>query len=306
MNAIVRIAVHGGCGHITREGLGAGRETQARAALEEAVRNTLAFLEQGGGALDAVQRAVSRLEDCELFNAGRGSVLNADGAVEMDASVMDGATARCGAVGAVKGVRNPVALARAVLDDGAHVLLVAEGAQRFALEHGLAMADEVFLLTAERRRQLERARRAGTFGLDHDEHYGTVGAVARDARGHLAAATSTGGVTNKRPGRVGDSPLLGAGTWARDDACALSATGLGEHFVRTGFAHDVHARMRYAGRSLDRACEEALAEVAASGGRGGVIAVDREGNFSIRFNTAGMYRAWAQPGAPARAAIFPE
>lgn len=301
MSARIRVAIHGGCGNITRDGLGAARERAVREALREITAAALVRLREGACAMDVVEYAVVLLEDSEHFNAGYGSVLNADGHVEMDAAVMDGSTGSAGAVGAVRSVKNPVRVARAVMEHPEFAFLAGDGARRFAAARGFELVDDDALVTAHRRRQLERARSGGRVSLDHDEYYGTVGAVARDADGRLAAATSTGGMTNKHPGRIGDTPVIGAGTWADDATCAVSGTGHGEYFLRTAFAHDVHARMRHGGASLEAACGAALDAVASLGGSGGAIAVDRDGNLALRFNTAGMYRGWAgadgEPGA---------
>lgn len=299
-----RLAIHGGCGNIRREDLGAGRENAVREALRDVTASVLADLRAGSPALDAAERAVALLEDCEYFNAGLGSVLNAQGRVETDAAVMEGATARAGAVASLQGIRNPVKAARRVLEDGEHVLLAGEGARRFAERAGLEAADDEELIIPVRWEQLEAARTAGRVSLDHDERYGTVGAVVRDARGCLAAASSTGGMTNKHPGRVGDTPVIGSGLWADDATCAVAGTGHGEYYLRTAFAHDVHARMAYLGQALDQACAAALARVRELGGSGGVVAVDESGELVLRFTTTGMYRAWCGADAVPRAAIF--
>lgn len=300
-----RVAIHGGCGNIRRESLGGGRERAILDALAGVTRTVLARLRDGEPALDAAEHAVVLLEDCEFFNAGYGSVLNAEGRVETDAAVMEGTTGRAGAVGALRGMRNPVRAARQVLEHGEHVLLVGDGARRFAEDAGLETVDEEALVIPVRREQLHQARASGRVSLDHDESYGTVGAVVRDAAGCLAAATSTGGMTNKHPGRVGDSPVIGAGTWADDTTCAVSGTGHGEYYLRTVFAHDIHARMAYRRQALGRACRDALDRVRALGGSGGVIAVDRDGNLAMPFNTPGMYRGWTGADGEPRSAIFP-
>lgn len=302
----VRVAIHGGCGRITREGLGDRREHAVRDTLAAVAAETHAMLAAGGPALDAVERAVTRLEDCEYFNAGYGSVLNADGRVETDAALMEGTSGRVGALAALTGARNPVKAARRVLEHGEHVLLAGPGARGFAEREGLEMVDPDALVIRVRREQLERAREAGRVSLDHDERYGTVGAVARDSEGRLAAASSTGGMTNKHPGRVGDTPVAGAGIWADDETCAVSGTGHGEYYLRTAFAHAVHARMAYGGMSLAGACEAALERVRSLGGNGGVIAVDGSGELVLRFTTSGMYRAWCGADGVAKAAIFVE
>jgi L-asparaginase / beta-aspartyl-peptidase len=286
------LAVHGGAGTIPRSAPAA--EAGYRAGLARACAVGHAVLARGGPALDAVTEAVRALEDDPLFNAGRGSVLTSEGRVEMDAAVMDGRTGAAGAVAGLTGVRNPILAARAVMEASGHVLLIGAGAEAFARAHGLETAEPGYFLTPERLDQLRAARAAGGTALDHDGaagKYGTVGAVARDARGDLAAATSTGGITNKLPGRVGDSPIIGAGTYAGNATAAVSCTGTGEAFMRAVLAHDIAARLRYAGAILDEAVVCAIRDgLDASGGRGGVIAVDRDGAVCLRFNTAGMYR----------------
>lgn len=291
----VAIALHGGAGTLPRKRMSPAREREYRDALLVALHAGTSLLRQGGSALDAAVAAVVALEDCPLFNAGRGSVFNADGEHEMDAAVMDGATLKAGAVAAVRTIRNPVLAARAVMERTPHVLLAAEGAERFARDHGLARAPAAYFFTQERHEALKKRLRS---------HLGTVGAVALDARGHLAAATSTGGYTGKLPGRVGDSPLVGAGTWAEDATCAVSGTGLGEAFIRAAVAHDVAARMRYLGQPLARAAAAALRNVARLGGDGGLVALDRRGNIAMPFNSEGMYRAAANGDGRPRVAIY--
>jgi beta-aspartyl-peptidase (threonine type) len=264
----------------------------------------MAALRAGGGALDAVEEAVRALEACEVLNAGRGSVLNAAGEVEMDACIVEGSGRGVGALAAVRRLVHPVSGARLVMEQSPHVLLVGEAADRFGAARGLETAEPGWFVTSLRRSQLERAQAADRIHLDHAGEddpegedpgtQGTVGAVARDAAGHLAAATSTGGLTNQWPGRIGDTPLVGAGTWADDATCAVSATGPGELFIRCGFAHEVDAGLRHAGLSVAEACDVALARVAALGGRGGCIAVDAAGNLALPFTTAIMYRGSAR------------
>lgn len=300
------LAIHGGAGRIVRGRMPGARDAELRAVLARVLGEGRARLEAGVRALDVVQHAVEALEDDPLFNAGRGSALTSDGGVEMDAALMDGEAGAAGAVACVRAVRNPIALARRVLDDGRHVLLVGEGAQRFARECGVTGADDAWLITDERRAELASARAAGRVSLDRDEPgaLGTVGAVARDARGRLAAATSTGGMTNQLPGRVGDSAILGAGTWADDATCAISATGHGEAFLRVAFAHEVDAALRLGGLTLRAACEHALARVAARGGEGGCIALGARGTPLAAFNTQGMVRGWVTPGSAPAVALY--
>ncbi len=309
-----RLVLHGGAGVIDPEHFPEARRDAVREALQRIVTETWSLLRSGAPAIDAVERAVLLLEDCEYFNAGRGAVLNADGEVEMDAAIMDGRNRRAGGVAAVRGLRHPILAARAVLEDARHVLLGGEGARRFALDKGLESVGDDWLVIHDRRVQLERARCAGRVSLDHDEVYaapddarmGTVGAVALDQNGHLAAATSTGGMTNKLAGRIGDSPLIGAGTFADDATCAVSTTGTGEAFMRGVSAYDLHARLRYGAEPLQVAAQAVIAESQRYGGSGGLIAVDRHGNVAMPFDTPGMYRAWIDPDGVSRVAIYRE
>lgn len=260
-------------------------------------------LAAGGSALDAVTRAVVALEDDPLFNAGRGSVITAAGTQEMDASVMDGRDHRAGAVAGIFGPRNPVLAARAVMEHSPHVLLIGEGALAFCREQRVAFAEPGYFSTEERRQELREAlKKRGREAAG----VGTVGAVARDCDGNLAAATSTGGTTGKTAGRVGDSPIIGAGTYADNATCAVSATGHGEFFIRYGAAFEIAARLRHAGRSLQQAAHAVVEELAALGGRGGVVAVDRTGALALPFNTAGMYRGYVGADAAIHTAIWDE
>lgn len=298
------IALHGGAGQMAPGTLSPHDDAVARAGLAAALEAGMRVLRAGGAALDAVSAAVVVLEDDPAFNAGRGAVLSYAGEVELDAAVMDGTTQAAGAIAGVARVRNPVKLARAVMESGPHVFLVGEGAEEFALSHGLEPADPDWFVTPERRRQWEEfsARPDGWF--DASLKYGTVGAVARDSSGHLAAATSTGGLTGKRWRRIGDSPVIGAGTWAQDGAVAVSATGSGEVFIRLGVAHEIAARVRLANKGAGEAAQELIAEVGALGGEGGVIYLGADGDPGFAFNTPGMYRARASEHGPAGAAIF--
>jgi beta-aspartyl-peptidase (threonine type) len=308
-----RLVIHGGAGVIDRRSLTPEREAEFRVALARIAAAAWARLTAGATALDVVESAVRDLEDFPLFNAGRGAVLNADGVVEMDASIMDGRTRRGGAVAAVRTAVHPISLARAVLERTEHVLLVGEGAERLAAATGAERAPQDYFITAERAEQQRLAARQGKVTLDHDPLFnapdpkdkrGTVGAVARDANGHLAAATSTGGMTNKHPGRVGDTPIVGAGTWAEDATCAVSATGHGEYFLLSALAHDVHARIAYGGATLDAACTGALSRVGELGGTGGLIAIDRDGAIAMPYNSEGMYRARVGEDGVVRVAIY--
>jgi isoaspartyl peptidase/L-asparaginase-like protein (Ntn-hydrolase superfamily) len=288
------LAIHGGAGTITRRELTPRREREYRAGLAAALQHGYAVLDDGGSSMDAVTAAVVALEDSPLFNAGRGATLNAAGEHELDASVMDGASRKAGAVAGVRRVRNPVLAARAVMDGTAHVLLVGAAADRYAGSAGLPLMPPRYFSTPERARALRRARaRAITSAADR---HGTVGAVAVDRFGNLAAATSTGGYTNKMAGRIGDSPIVGAGTYADNATCAVSTTGIGEYFIRAVVAYDVAARMRYLGETLAVAARHALARVVALGGDGGLIAIDRTGKVAMPFVTEGMYRGVARGG----------
>lgn len=287
------LAVHGGAGTISRDRLGAGEVGAYHEGLRRALAVGRRILAQGGQAADAVTAAVVALEDDPLFNAGRGASLTSAGTFEMDAAVMDGRGRRAGAVAALLGPKNPVLAARAVMDHSPCVLLVGEGAAAFCRARGLAFAPPGYFLIEARRRDLDEAlerRRRGLADPDFAAPSGTVGAVARDRDGHLAAATSTGGITGKPPGRVGDSPLIGAGTFADDATCAVSATGRGEFFIRWGAAFEVAARLLHRGETLDRAAACVVARLAQVGGAGGLIAADRDGRLALPFNTPGMYR----------------
>ncbi|MEG3125180.1 isoaspartyl peptidase/L-asparaginase family protein [Sphingomonas sp. GB1N7] len=297
------LLVHGGAGMMTRERLTPEQDAGTRAGLNAALDAGSAVLERGGAALDAVAAAVRVLEDDPHFNSGRGAALTWDGAAELDAAIMDGRDRRAGAVAGVGATRNPVDLARAVMEDGAHVLLSGAGADDFSVERGLAQAGADWFVLPERAAQLEELKaRGGTF--DVEMKYGTVGAVACDAHGHVAAATSTGGVTGKRWGRIGDSPLIGAGTYADDRSGAVSATGSGEFFIRAGVAHEICARVRLAGEPLQTAADAVMADVAELGGSGGVIVTGPEGDAVWSFTTLGMNRGRATSGGERIVAIY--
>lgn len=295
------LVVHGGAGTITRRELTPRREKQYRNGLVAALRAGHAVLENGGSSMDGVAAAVLVLEDSPLFNAGRGATLNAAGEHELDAAVMDGASGKAGAVAGVRRVRNPVLAARAVMERTGHVLLAGAAADRYARSVGLELVSPRYFSTPQRARALRRAR-ARSLTAAADRH-GTVGAVALDRFGNLAAATSTGGYTNKMVGRVGDSPIIGAGTYADNATCAVSTTGIGEYFIRAVVAYDVAARMRYLGETLGLAARRALARVVALGGDGGLIAVDRAGKVAMPFVSEGMYRGIAR-GGRLEAAIY--
>ncbi len=310
------LVIHGGAGTIDPASMSPGKERAYRDALAASLRAGQHVLTGGGSAIDAVVAAVVSLEDCPLFNAGRGAVFTSDGRNELDASIMGGATRAAGAVAGITCIRNPIRAAHAVMTRSRHVMLIGPGAEAFAAEQGLEAVEPGYFHTPERWAQLERARAEGRLELDHDgtskaesaaddKKFGTVGAVALDAHGNLAAATSTGGVTNKQWGRVGDSPVIGAGTWAENATCAVSGTGLGEAFMLACAAHEVSALMKYKGLSLDAAVTEvALLTVPANHGTGGLIAVDAAGNVSMRFSTTGMYRGVARGSDEPEVAIY--
>ena len=296
------LILHGGSGAMRRGALSPEEDAGARAGIAAALDAGAAILARGGSALDAVEAAVRVLEDDIHFNAGRGAVFSWDGVNELDAAIMDGRTRAAGAVSGVTRSRSPVALARAVMDDGRHVLVSGEGADAFGEEHGVEQVDPAWFALPERRRQLEEIKAGGSF--DAGMKYGTVGAVARDAAGHLAAATSTGGLTAKRWGRIGDSPLIGAGTYADDRACAVSCTGSGEYFIRAAAAHEIAARVRLAGETVEHAAAAVIEEITGLGGTGGVIAIGTAGAGGWAFSTPGMYRGSARPGEPMVVAIY--
>ena len=292
----VAIAIHAGAGTIDRQNLAPELETKIRAKLEEAVLAGHRVLQEGGSGLDAVTRAVTILEDAPFFNAGRGAVFNADGKNELDASIMDGKTLNAGAVAGVHNVRNPVLLARKVMTESVHVMLIGDGAEAFAREEGVVFEEDEYFHTDSRWEQLQKARarvkESASAADTPDTWLSTVGAVALDKDGNLAAATSTGGMTNKRWGRVGDVPVIGAGTYADNQSCAVSATGHGEYFIRATAARDICARVEYSGVSLkDAADQVVMQKLVEMGGSGGVISLDPKGNIALIFNTPGMYRA---------------
>lgn len=297
----VALALHGGAGTILRSRMTPKLEAEYRGGLETALLKGWKILEDGGSSLDAVEATVRSLEDFPLFNAARGAVFTHEGNVELDAAIMDGHRLRAGAVAFVKNIRNPVSLARLVMKHTEHALLAGEGANQFAAEMGVPAEPDEYFFTEHRWRQLIEARDAGRVQLDHSDvaaaskPMGTVGAVACDVNGHLAAATSTGGMTNKRYGRVGDTALIGAGTYA-DRECAVSCTGHGEYFMLGVTAHDLAARMKYKGLDLNAAALETLGSLTGIGGEGGFIAVNALGEVVLPFNSEGMYRAHISSG----------
>ena len=308
------IAIHGGAGAITRSQLSQEQELRYIQALSDIVETGQRMLEDGRSALDVVTEAVRLLEECPLFNAGIGAVYTRDETHELDACVMDGNTLNAGAVAGVSHLRNPILAARLVMEHSPHVMMIGEGAENFAIAQGMERVSADIFSTPERYAQLLAARTAGETVLDHsasplDENnkMGTVGAVALDMFGNLAAATSTGGMTNKLPGRVGDSPLVGAGCYANNASVAVSCSGTGEVFIRALAAYDIAALMDYGGLSLSEACERVVMEkLPALGGSGGLIAIDHEGNVALPFNSEGMYRAWGYAGDTPTTGIYRE
>lgn len=299
------LVIHGGAGSMSRDSLGAEQDASVRASLSAALEAGVSILKDGGKALDAAETAVRVLEDDPAFNAGRGSAFTAEGRVECDAAVMDGGTRMAGAVAGVRTTRHPVTLARAVMEQSPHVFLAGSGADAFARAHDIEAAEPSWFETPERRRQLDEILGNPDAPFDSGMKYGTVGAVALDAHGHVASATSTGGLTGKKWGRVGDSPLIGAGTYADDRSGAVSCTGAGEYFIRLGVAHEICARVRLAGADALNAAGELIAELTAMGGKGGVIVVSPE-SAGWCFNTPGMYRAMQGSEGPPKVAIYGE
>jgi len=300
----IGLAVHGGAGTIDRSKMTPEKEHEYRAELERALTVGDEILKRGGSSLDATEAAVRVLEDDPHFNAGKGAVFTSAGTNEMDAAIMDGKTLNAGTVASLKHIRNPIVLARLVMEKSGHVMMDGAGAEAFAKENGIELVDQKYFFTQERWDALQKikaaeknrtGKRGKAFIITDQDRHGTVGAVALDKNGNLAAATSTGGTTNKRPGRVGDSPVIGAGTYANNATCAVSATGDGEYFIRATAARDVAALMEYRGMSLQEAAQAVLDKVAKLGGSGGLIAIDRQGNVTLPFNTSGMYRGYVDP-----------
>src|SRR5690554_5958994 len=297
MNKKYSLAIHGGAGTLVKGLMTPEKEEQYKSALENALEKGFSVLENGGSALDAVEEAVKFLEDSPLFNAGKGSVFTHEGTHEMDAAIMDGKSLQAGAVSLITGIKNPVSLARDVMEKSDHVFLAGEGAMRFAKSLGYTLETPEYFHDDLRYQQWQEIKDSDAFQLDHsvkkDSKFGTVGAVACDKNGNIAAATSTGGMTNKRWGRVGDSPIIGAGNYANNKTCAVSCTGSGEFFIRGVVAYDVSCLMEYKGLSLAEAARQVVEErLLGIGGDGGLIAVDAQGNVTLPFNTEGMYRAY--------------
>jgi L-asparaginase / beta-aspartyl-peptidase len=302
--SVFAIAIHGGAGSLSRAETSADQESLYLQGLGAALDAGFRVLERDGSSLDAVTAAVVLLEDDPLFNAGRGAVLSRDGEAELDASIMDGRTLAAGAVCAVKHIRNPIELARLVMERSPHVMLAADGAEEFGQAQGLAVVPNEYFRTPIREKQLQRLRQGAIEDQNDLVAFGTVGAVALDGHGNVAAATSTGGMTGKRWGRVGDSPIIGAGTYASNAGCAVSATGHGEYFIRAVVAHDICARMQYAGEPLAAAVTGSLAHMKALGGNGGVIAIARNGDIALEFNSEGMFRGVRSSDGRRETAIY--
>ena len=307
-DAPIALVIHGGAGTITREAMTPEREAEIRAALQLALEAGYAELSAGGSSMDAIIQAINVMEDAPQFNAGRGAVLNHEGVVELDASIMDGATLQAGAIAGAStldgGIRYPILAARAVMEHSPHVMLSGQGAEEFAESQGLEFIDTDWFITDFRFEQWQGMQQANLLE-DPSPWYSTVGAVALDQMGNLAAGTSTGGMTNKRFGRIGDSPIIGAGTYADNESCAVSATGHGEFFIRHVVAYDICARMRYQGLTLTEAADQVVNEVLVeAGGAGGVIAMDSQGEIAMPFNTEGMYRGSIDTNGQMTIAIY--
>ncbi len=294
------LVIHGGAGVILKENMTTEREKAYLRELNVALDIGEEILRNGGTSLDAVQKTIMHMEDSELFNAGKGAVFNHEGKNEMDAAIMHGEKLMAGAVGGVRNIRNPIIAARAVMENSPHVMLAGKGAEEFARLQGIEQVDPSWFFTERRMEALKRAQAEemeNRGGENPDQKHGTVGACALDVYGNLVAGTSTGGMTNKRWNRIGDSPVIGAGTYANNHTCAVSATGHGEFFIRYAVAHDISALMDYKGLTLQEASEEVVMnKLVSAGGTGGIVAVDRNGDVSMTFNTPGMYRGYAKPG----------
>lgn len=309
------LVIHGGAGTILKQNMTPEKEATYKAALEKALQAGYLKLKEGKSSLDAVEAAIRVMEDSPLFNAGKGAVFTNDGRNELDAAIMDGKTLAAGSVAGVTTIKNPISAARAVMEQSPHVMMTGRGAEKFAKEKGLEIVPPKYFFTEERYKGLQKAKekeamekkeKVAKLTINHDEKFGTVGCVALDTFGNLAAGTSTGGMTNKRYGRVGDAPIIGAGTYANNKTVAVSCTGWGEFFIRSVVAHDIAALMEYKGLSVKEATETVLKKVAALGGDGGLIALDKNGNMAMPFNTAGMYRAAITADGKMEIAIYKE
>ncbi len=296
------IVIHGGAGTIRKENMSDEMEADYRNALNQALNIGEKILKEGGAAADAVEQTIMYLEDSPLFNAGKGAVFTHDGKNELDAAFMDGATLNAGTVAGITNIKNPIRAARAVMEKSEHVMLIGPGAEQFSEEQGLETVDPKYFFTERRWEALQRIlssekEEIGYVDNTADHKFGTVGCVALDQTGNIVAGTSTGGMTNKKYGRVGDVPIIGSGTYAKNNTCGVSATGHGEFFIRYTVAHDISAIMEYAGKSLQEASDEVVMnKLVKAEGSGGIIAIDKDGNVSMTFNSEGMYRGYAKPG----------
>ncbi|WP_413282945.1 isoaspartyl peptidase/L-asparaginase family protein [Vibrio sp. MA40-2] len=304
------IAIHGGAGAMSKGKLSLEQESEIKTVLQQIITQGLASLQEGQSALDVVQKAVNQLEDCPWFNAGKGAVFNHEGKHELDAAIMCGKDLEAGAISGIRYSANPIDVARAVMDSSPHVYLGGVGAEQFVRDQGLPEVDNDYFSTDMRYQQLQSALKAQSVILEptsNDYKFGTVGAVAKDKNGNLAAATSTGGITNKEYGRIGDTPVVGSGTYANNRTCAVSATGHGEHFLRHVVGYNVSSRMALAKESLQSAAQHVVfTDLLSTGGSGGLIAVDSDGNVTLPFNTEGMYRGWGADTIPAQSLIYDE
>ena len=305
-----RLAIHGGAGVILRENLSAEDEKAYHEKLTEALQAGHQVLKNGGKSLDAVETAIKILEDSPLFNAGKGAVFTSEGTIELDAAIMDGSNLAAGSVAGTKHIKNPISLARMVMEKSPHVMMVGNGAEKFALQQGITLVDQKYFFTKHRFEQLRKektkeSKKTSFLKTQSENKFGTVGAVALDKMGNLAAGTSTGGTTNKKFGRVGDAPIIGAGTYANNQTCAVSATGHGEYFIRAVVAYDISALMQYQKLSLKDASDKVVMDkLVKFGGAGGVISIDKDGNIAMPFNTPGMYRGSIDENGKVTTSIF--
>jgi len=297
------IVIHGGAGTILKKNMSREKEAAYRAKLNEALQVGDSILRNGGICLDAVEQVIHIMEDSPLFNAGKGAVFTHDGHNELDASIMNGADLNAGAIAGVRDIRNPISAARMVMEKSAHVMLSGTGASSFAKEQGLEIVDPSYFYTQKRWESLKKLQDKKRKSTQSDKH-GTVGCVVLDSYGNLAAGTSTGGMTNKKYGRIGDSPVIGAGTYANNKTCAVSCTGHGEYYIRLSFARDISAQMEYLNKTVTEACESEIKKLTDLEGTGGVIAVDKQGNISMKFNTAGMYRGYIKSNGDSYIGIY--
>lgn len=297
------LVLHGGAGVMQREKMGVGAEQAYLKVIQQALQTGDSLLAKGVSALDVVEQVIVILEDSPLFNAGKGAVLAHDGTAQLDASLMEGSSLKAGAVCSVTDIKNPIKAARAVMEHAEHVMLGGVGASEFARQQGIEMVDNSYFITPERKRSLEQLQQKEREATQNDKH-GTVGCVALDRQGNIVAGTSTGGMMNKRYGRIGDSPIIGAGTYASNQTCGVSSTGHGEYYIRLGFARDISALMEYRQLTVQEACRTEIQKLTQLGGTGGVIALDRHGNISMEFNTSGMFRGYIKSNGERFAGIF--